>query len=117
MKVLFYAAAGLLLLTACGTESSIAHLYNWQNYESATYAYYKQQTPESEKQLLDMYKALIDSPGGLRKQVPPGVHAEYGYLLWRGGKQEEGMQLMKMEQQLYPESKPFIDRLMKQMEK
>jgi len=49
--------------------------------------------------------------------VQPGICAEYGYLLIKQGKREEGLQLLKKEIELYPESKVFITRIIKQFEK
>jgi hypothetical protein len=54
---------------------------------------------------------------GIRKVVPPGVNAEYGYLLYKAGKKEEGLALLKAEIKAYPESETFISRIIKQLEK
>ena len=52
-----------------------------------------------------------------RGVVPPGVNAEYGYLLVKAGKKEEGLTLLKEEARLYPESEKFISRIIKQLQK
>jgi len=49
--------------------------------------------------------------------APPGVNAEYGYLLVKAGQKEEGLTLLKQEVALYPESEKFISRIIKQLEK
>ena len=63
------------------------------------------------------YKKVITMQKGARKVVPPGVNAEYGYLLVKAGQKEEGMTLLKEEIALYPESEKFISRIIKQLEK
>ena len=59
----------------------------------------------------------IEKQNDLRKVVPPGLYAEYGYMLYQNGKTEEGLVNLKKEIALYPESAPFISRIIKQLEK
>ena len=49
--------------------------------------------------------------------MPPGLYAEYGFLLYKTGKKEEGLNYMKQEKALYPESDAYISRIIKQLEK
>lgn len=53
----------------------------------------------------------------MRGVVPPGLSAEYGYMLYMSGKQKEGLDLLRMEIKLYPESEKYISRIIKQLEK
>ncbi len=103
-----------LLLCGCGTTRT---LYSWYNYDDAVHAYTKDRTPKSEKALIAMYEKLINHPGGTRKAIQPGICAEYGYLLLKMDKREEGLALLKKEVELYPESEVFITRIIKQFEK
>lgn len=112
MKKIFFALLVTLALTSCGTTA----LYNWNKYEDASYLYYKQQTPESTEALLKAYEKMMERPIGSRKVVPPGVYAEYGYLLVKAGKQSEGLEFLNKEVQTYPEAKVFIERIIKQLE-
>ena len=48
--------------------------------------------------------------------APPGMYAEYGYMLYRTGKKEEGIRMMKEEINWYPESEKYISRIIKQLE-
>ena len=73
------------LLSACGTTSD---LYSWGGYRNKTsayedyaYQYYHRQTPESLCDLLACYEQMVSTPGGSRQVPPPGICAEYGYLL------------------------------------
>ena len=63
------------------------------------------------------YKKVISAQKGARGVVPPGVNAEYGYLLIKAGQKEEGLTLLKQEVALYPESEKFISRIIKQVQK
>ena len=86
-------------------------LFYWGDYSTSLYEYKK--NPD-EKTLATHKKALQDiiakSPQK-RMQVPPGIYAEYGYMLMKEGKETEGEENFNKEISLYPESKVFIQRL------
>lgn len=82
----------IILICVCALASctSTTYLYNWGNskgdveatrYEELSYRNYDKQSPESICDLLCLYDYLINNPGGSRGVVPPGIYAEYGYLL------------------------------------
>ena len=48
---------------------------------------------------------------------PPGLCAEYGYLLAKQGDTERGVKLLEKEAELNPESAIFVRRLIKQLKK
>lgn len=117
MKIkLICVACCILSLSSCVTQESA--LYSWKDYEKTSYNYYKKQTPESTQALLKTYENLINlQNNSTRKVVPPGTYAEYGFLLIQTGKKEEGLAMMKNEITTYPESKVFIERIIKMVEK
>lgn len=111
-------------------------------YEHLAYKRYDKQTPESICSLICMYEDMVTNPGGARMTIPPGICAEYGYLLlipenaeifakyataaqkkifrakdYAAFFPEKGKELMLKEIELYPESalflKPLIERLTK----
>lgn len=106
-------AAVVLLLTGCSTPK----LYSWYNSEDATYQYTKRATDATLTAAMEQYKKVLSLQKGVRKAVPPGINAEYGYLLCKAGKKDEGLALLKEEMRLYPESEKFISRIVKQLEK
>lgn len=103
-----------LLLSSCATTKT---LYSWYDYDDAVHSFTKDRTPKSEEHLIKVYERLINTPNGTKKMVQPGICAEYGYLLLKQDKKEEGLKLLKKEVELYPESKVFITRIIKQFEK
>lgn len=103
-----------LLLTACSTTTS---LYSWHNYENAAYQYQKKSTEQTYNQAMAEYLKIIEKQKGTRQTVPPGLNAEYGYMLYKAGKTEEGLKYFKQEIALYPESEVYISRIIKQLEK
>lgn len=114
MKKLFVAAICLATFASCATQSS---LYSWYDSEDATYQYTKRTTDEALTKAMAQYEKVIKKQKGLRGVVPPGVNAEYGYLLCKAGKKEEGLALLRAEIAAYPESEKFISRIIKQLEK
>lgn len=107
------------LCVACGslenTTTSKA-LYSWYNYENANYQYNKRKTDELRDKLLEQYKLIVENQKGTRAQVPPGLCAEYGYLLCQLDKKTEGLGFLKQEIKFYPESETYISRIIKQLE-
>lgn len=115
MKKLFVAVIAALALVSCGTVQP--DLYSWYDSEDATYQYTKRASEEKLNAAMVQYKKVITMQKGARKVVPPGVNAEYGYLLVKAGQKQEGITLLKEEVALYPESEKFISRIIKQLEK
>ncbi len=129
----------LLIMSSCGLTAN-KELYYWggrQNgataYEARAYRSYDKQTPKSTCDLVAVYENMISHPGGLRQMPPPGICAEYGYLLLRpetaaafqenatdaqrrlfGSTDyatlfpERGKEMLQREVELYPESAKFI---------
>ncbi len=113
MKKIALVAGCAILLSSCAPKT----LYNWGNYQAATYSYVKNNTDEDAEKLSKTYLYMIDTPTGTRGVVPPGIYADYGYMLFRQGKTDEALKYMKMEIGLYPESTVFVGRIIKQIEK
>ena len=114
MRKLLLSVSCVIAFASCGTEKS---LYSWYDSQDATYTYTKKGTDELLTKAMAQYEKVINKQKGVRKTVAPGVNAEYGYLLVKAGKKEEGLALLKAEIKAYPESETFISRIIKQLEK
>lgn len=106
------ALVGILAVSCAPTKP----LYNWKGYDDAVYAYTKASDETSNENLIKIYEKLIKNSGGSRQVPPPGVCADYGYLLIKKGQMVKGKELLARETVLYPESKQFIDRILKRFE-
>jgi len=115
MKKLLTFGLLALLFTAC--VSSSKSLYSWYDYQEQVSNYIKDETPESREKLIKTYQHIIDKQTGSRKAVPPGIYADYGFLLYQQGKKEEGIRFLEQEIALYPESSVFISRVIKNLKK
>lgn len=113
MKKLIFLLCAAWLLSSCMTQKP---LYNWAKYESASYNYLKNSDEKSTQALIENYKKIISKQEGYRNVPPPGAYADYGYVLLQEGKTVEGKALLLKETELYPESKIFINRILKMLE-
>ena len=83
MKKFIVSAICVMAMASCQTQQS---LYSWYDSEDATYTYTKRGTEETLAKAMAQYEKVISKQKGLRKVVPPGVNAEYGYLLCKAGR-------------------------------
>ena len=113
MKKYIVIAVIILFAISCAPTKP---LYNWRGYDDAVYAYTKASDEKSNENLIKIYEKLIKNSGGSRQVPPPGVCADYGYLLVKRGEIVKGKELLTKETILYPESKQFIDRILKRFE-
>lgn len=114
MKKIILLGTAALLGVSCGTTTS---LYDWKGYDSAVYSYVRSPDEKNVQSLVTVYEKMIQSPGGSRQVPPPGIYADYGFLMIQAGQNEKALELLAKEVELYPESKPFIDRIIKRLEK
>lgn len=144
MKRLLILAILSFSLASCGVSSSLYYWGGTQNgtttYENLAYLNYDRQTPESICKLICMYEDIVTNPGGIRQMPPPGICAEYGYMLLIPENAEifekyattmqkrtfastdyaaffpvKGKELMQKELELYPESAKFIAPLIERL--
>lgn len=131
----------VVILSSCGT----ATMYYWggssfsdnmTKYEKVTYDYYKYRSPESICEMIETYQDIIVKCKDNEKMIPPGICAEFGYILTnpeyetyfnehanRSQKKklegivfyEYGKSLMEKEIVLYPESRQFLEPIIKRM--
>lgn len=133
----------ILGLTSCSTPK----MYYWggtkneiSKYEELAYRSYDRQTPESICDLVILYEDMTSNFGGTRNTIPPGICAEYGFILlqehtldsfekYASKKQkkvfktndyatlftEKGIMMLQKEIELYPESEKFITPILNRM--
>lgn len=112
-KVILTSIVGALFLYSCSTPKP---LYTWSKYETTSYNYVKNNNEKSVQILIEDYKKIIDKQKGTRMVVPPGVYADYGFVLLQANRTEEGKAMLQKEMELYPESKIFVEKIYKMLE-
>jgi hypothetical protein len=103
----------VLLFASCTVQKP---LYTWSKYETTSYNYLKNSDEKSTEALIKTYDEIIQKQKGSRGVVPPGIYADYGFVLLQANRTAEGKAMLEKEIALYPESKVFIDRVLKMME-
>lgn len=145
MKKILILISFMVLLSSCGTTA----LYYWgggekreaTTYEKLSYNDYKTQTPDAVCKLICAYEDIVSHPGGTRRVPPPGICAEYGYLLLQPATaqvflenatssqkrvfdktedftatfSERGKEMLQKEMEYYPESRQFIEPLIRKL--
>ena len=92
-------------------------MYHWGEYEDSLY---QRQTDSSEQGQAEAFKKLevtIMEAEAKNYRMPPGVYADYGYLLYKQGKPDEAIAYFRKEAQLYKESKYLMDSIISRVEK
>jgi hypothetical protein len=112
-KTLYLLLLPALLLVSCSSQKP---LYTWSNYNQTSYNYLKNSDEKSTQQLIETYDKIIEKQKGARANVPPGLYADYGFLLLQTNRTEQGKAMLQKEIALYPESKVFVDRILKMLE-
>lgn len=136
MKKLAILLLALICATSCGTTSLYYWGYTMQGasaYETLSYKRADKESPKSICRVIEMYEDLLANPGGQRQVPPPGICAEYAYMLlqpetmdifYKNATQsqissfersiygsspfEKAIKLFEKEIELYPESVQFV---------
>ena len=91
-------------LSACAPQP----MYVWGSYEGGLYSYYE--NPENIEVLMKALDTTIVS-GEESKRVPPGIYAEYGYILLIRNEDDEAISYFKREKSAWPESAVLMDKM------
>ena len=106
----FAVGLGILLLAGCGTQTR----YTWCKYDCLLYDHYK--NPAQNEEFVEALKeALLKSEAA--GQVPPGIYAEYGYVLYEQGNNPLAVQYFQKEADKWPESRAFMAKMITNMQK
>lgn len=102
------------LLVGCAAPKP---LYQWEGYQAQVYNYLRPQGsngPEAQIAALEQGFQKIRSKGGT---PPPGYHAHLGMLYFQVGKDDQGVQELRTEKALFPESASYMDFLLAKAQK
>jgi hypothetical protein len=106
----FAVAAVFLFLVGCGAHNR----YEWSNYDTKLYNHYKDSSqPEQFIQELKEAVEEAESAG----QVPPGIYAEYGFVLYEQGNSLQAVQYFRKEADKWPESRMLMTKMIDNVQK
>ncbi|MDP1767566.1 MAG: DUF4810 domain-containing protein [Nitrospirota bacterium] len=104
--------ACVLGVTACMPASQ----FYWGSYEDSLYSRQQHAGAGGETEAATMLLATINDAQTTNAKVGPGIHGDYGYLLFKQGRAEEAMAELQKEAALYPESKPLMDTMVSRIQ-
>lgn len=103
-------AAASLALGGCATTVTEAGYY-WGDYSKSLYKYTKAPSDQTLAEHTVELERIIEESRKRDLRVPPGIHAELGYIKARSGNAALATAHYESEMQLYPESRLFLERL------
>lgn len=98
-------SASALLLGACGGGNA---LYTWGSYPGALLSYSK--NPDQAAKFSAAIEGTLRKAEAKRK-VPPGLYAEYGYMLLDKGERDGAIIYFAKERDLWPESRVLMTKV------
>jgi len=102
-----------LLLTGCAAPT----LYTWGHYEELIYVSYAAPGKVSPEMQVAKLEEDYQKARSANKRMPPGWHANLGYLYFQLGKSDQAHQEFLTEKAEFPESAVFMDRLLANLQK
>jgi len=102
--------ASLFFLGGCAATVTEAGYY-WGDYSQTLYKYTKDPNETTLAAHVEELEDIISTSDEKGLKVPPGIHAELGYIKARQGNDALAMGHYEKEMSLYPESRLFLERL------
>jgi len=96
----------ILFLTGCATQR-----YPWEGYDNSLYAYYKH--PEYKQKYIEKLNHIIVDAEQRGVKVPPGIYAEYGYMLYEAKSYDKAIVYFEKERGLWSESAYFMEKMIR----
>lgn len=107
------AAVCLTLLFSSGCAQP---LYHWGGYEDSLYTRYNDRSEAGQAEAFKLLEETIKGAEESNAKVPPGVFAEYGYLLFQQGDLDGSLSALQKEAELYPESQHLMQSLISRIQ-
>ncbi len=101
-----------LSVSACAPTKQ----FYWGSYEDSLYSRQQHAGAEGEAKAVTQLLAVINEAQAANKKVGPGIHADYGYLLFKQGKADEAIAELQKEAELYPESKSLMETMVSRIQ-
>lgn len=97
-----------LILNGCAHQE----LFYWGEYEDSLVERYVQNDPNQTETHI---QELIVQANSSNKRVPPGIYADYGFMLFKRGDKSGAIRSFEQEKKLYPESAILMSKLIERV--
>lgn len=114
MRYFFTCASLCAAFLLGGCVATQKPLYQWDAYPAQVYGHFKGESPDAQAAALELQLQKIQANG---TATPPGLHAHLGMLYSKLGKDDQMVEQLEREKAEFPESGPFMDRLLSQVKK
>lgn len=101
-----------LFFVGCAPQA----MYYYGNYSQTLYSFKKTMNEKTLTRHTQELEKIIKESKKRNLPVPPGIYAELGYIHYKAKKTKDAAALFQKESALYPESRVFMDRLIKNMD-
>ncbi|MDO9434830.1 DUF4810 domain-containing protein [Hydrogenophaga sp.] len=101
-----------LLLGGC--VAAPKPLYQWGSYPAQVHKHFKGESPQAQ---IDALEVLLADNQGNAAATPPGLHAHLGLLYSKVGRDDKMEEQFELEKATFPESAPYMNRLLAQLKK
>jgi hypothetical protein len=101
--------AALLLATGCASQPP---LYSWGSYEELIYSSYAQPGAVDLASQVAVLEKEFQQAQAQQQRMPPGWHAHLASLYYQLGQIQQARQALLREKAQFPESGPFVDRML-----
>jgi len=116
-KTIILAFLSILLIIMSGCAVKPKTLYTYGNYSDSYYASKRDLSSESALALQKSIEYAIEhADESISGRVAPGMYANLGYIYLKSGNTAKAIESFKKEESIYPESKHFMDRMIKKVE-
>lgn len=107
------AAASLLSLVGCATAPK--PLYHWESFPKQQYSVLLRDGVSPDEQIRSL-EAQAERARATNATLPPGFRAHLGMLYLGAGNAQRAKELWIAEKAAFPESTPYMDRLLKRLD-
>jgi hypothetical protein len=97
-----------ILILSCFIAGCASTKYAWNGYDNALYRHYK--NPAENDMFMAKLKKIVDL-GEKEGKVPPGIYAEYGYVLYENKQYDQALVYFTKEYEKWPESRVLMQRM------
>ena len=101
--------AAVLALASVGCAGD-KRTYNWSSYQNDL-RNQMSGSPESASKFEATLKRIIERSDSSGHKAPPGLMAEYGFILYQRGEKESAISYFEREAREWPESASFMKRI------
>lgn len=108
-----------IILAVCALSMSAClppTQFHWGSYEESLFSRQQHAGAGGEAEAATMLLATINEAQANNGKVGPGIHADYGYLLFKQGRADEAITELQKEAALYPESKPLMETMVSRVQ-